>query len=170
MKVLFLDIDGVLNSIGWAKRRVRPPTFGQMPTWQKLSEDCLDPDAIERLNRIVERTGCAVVLSSTWRKGEPLTRMTRMLRYRGFRHRLFGATPHLCDETDTGSIINRQRGCEIQEWLRMSQGAVTAYAVLDDDSDMDGCWLHFVQTDWEGDGLSDEDVEACVALLGEVSK
>lgn len=52
MKVLFLDIDGVVNYEGSA-------TAGLFP---------IDPDAAARVARIVAHTECEVVLSSNWRR------------------------------------------------------------------------------------------------------
>jgi hypothetical protein len=153
VRVLFLDIDGVLNSRDWMTRRVRSPLFGRLPDWQKMAEDCIDPDAVERLNRIVEETGCVVVLSSTWRKSEPLPLMTRMLRYRGFRHEVWAATPD----------VARERRVEIQHWLDQAGLTADCCAIVDDDHDAD-ILGRFVQTDWER-GLTDDDADALIGLL-----
>lgn len=53
MKVIFLDIDGVLNS----KNTPNPRQFPYV----------VDPKLLKRLKRLLERTGAKVVLSSTWR-------------------------------------------------------------------------------------------------------
>lgn len=58
--VLFLDIDGVLNSADWMRRRGPGLRSGCHP-------DMLDPDACKRLHRVLCATGCDVVLSSAWR-------------------------------------------------------------------------------------------------------
>lgn len=53
MKVIFLDIDGVLNS-------------DQTPNPRKLPY-VVDRKLLTRLKRVLKRTGAKVVLSSTWR-------------------------------------------------------------------------------------------------------
>jgi hypothetical protein len=53
MKVIFLDIDGVLN----CKSTPNPRKFPYI----------VDPKLLKRLKRLLERTGAKVVLSSTWR-------------------------------------------------------------------------------------------------------
>lgn len=53
MKVMFLDIDGVLNS-------------DQTPNPRKLPY-VVDRKLLTRLKRVLKRTGAKVVLSSTWR-------------------------------------------------------------------------------------------------------
>src|SRR3954466_5115815 len=53
MKVIFLDIDGVLN----CKTTSNPRKFPYI----------VDPKLLKRLKRLLEQTGAKVVLSSTWR-------------------------------------------------------------------------------------------------------
>ena len=58
-KYLFLDIDGVLNSVSWYREE-----------WSKnhaYPQGDFDPKCVELVNRIVEETGCKVVVSSSWR-------------------------------------------------------------------------------------------------------
>jgi hypothetical protein len=52
-RIIFLDIDGVLN----CKRTPNPRKFPYV----------IDPLLLERFKRVVECTGAEVVLSSTWR-------------------------------------------------------------------------------------------------------
>jgi hypothetical protein len=56
MKLLFLDIDGVLNS----KRSEE--SYGKQRTVENL-----DPIAVCLIHRVVEETGCIICLSSDWR-------------------------------------------------------------------------------------------------------
>jgi uncharacterized protein YaaR (DUF327 family) len=51
MKIIFLDIDGVLNNYN---------TLGERLSWES--------DSVKILNRIIKETGAEIVLSSTWRK------------------------------------------------------------------------------------------------------
>ena len=76
MKVIFLDIDGVLNNSGNSFRR-------------------LDPENVARLNALCRQSGARVVVSSSWRLwGMKLVR--ERLREEGFAGRivLIGAEPH----------------------------------------------------------------------------
>lgn len=118
-KILFLDVDGVLNSLFTGGRYA-------------LKRVCL-----KRLENIVKNTGCEIVLSSTWRRDEyALKRLKRVLAYRGIKI------------TDTTIYIPKGiRGDEITEWLYRHPD-VTRYAIVDDDSDMlDSQLPHFFQTD-----------------------
>ena len=56
MKLIFLDIDGVLNYEGYGRLTRSGTRF-------------VDPVLIKRLKKIIDCTGAKVVLSSTWRRG-----------------------------------------------------------------------------------------------------
>lgn len=56
MKLIFLDIDGVLNYEGYER-------------FTRMGTRFVDPVLIKRLKKIIDRTGAKVVLSSTWRRG-----------------------------------------------------------------------------------------------------
>lgn len=120
MKLLFLDVDGVLNS---------HKTGGLYA----LKRPCL-----KRLEKIVKETGCEIVLSSTWRKDEyALKRLKRVLQYRGIK--IKDVTP-----VDPKGF----RGEEVR--LKMIEYMPDKVAILDDDSDFYDYQLkYFFQTDGE---------------------
>lgn len=124
-KILFLDVDGVLNS------------------WKTGGRYALKRSCLKRLQKIVEETNCEIVLSSTWRRDEyALKRLRRVLNYR-----------NIVIEDCTIYIPSGPRGLEIAEWIKRNN--VDKYAILDDDSDMlDEQLRCFFQTDGEV-GLSD---------------
>ncbi len=159
---LFLDFDGVLNHAAhFANRRAG-----------RTAADCLtdaesfDLAAVERVNRIVERTGADVVISSSWRCMLGLADIRGILKRHGFRGRVVGATPRL-HRTPDGE--ERVRGHEIQAWIERRErfrGDVGPFAILDDDSDMAHLAPRLVRTSFDL-GLLDEHVERVVALIGE---
>jgi hypothetical protein len=163
MKVLFLDVDGVLNSWDWVARRVKDPLWHQLRKEEREAMEGLDPDAMARLNRIVDETKCLVVLSSTWRKDHSLTQLNRMFRLRGFKHTLFGTTPSIwLDGDDRG---RKQRGGEIHWWLSQLD-TMPVFAIVDDDSDMEPHMDRLVKTHYQY-GLTDEIADKLVQLLNE---
>jgi len=127
MLVLFLDIDGVLNSHRWDDLWVGYTFEGldHLPPKLRRNACWLDHTAIYVLNDILERTGANVVISSAWRHNYTLDELQAMLVVRGFQHadRLIGMTPHLGHET---------RGDEIGAWLESTEHDVEGYLVLDD--------------------------------------
>jgi len=149
-RVLFLDVDGVLNNEAAFLRR---------------QKDDLDPDCLKRFFELVERTGCTVVLSSSWRN---LTHCEERLERNGVTktfHPSDGRTPRLNTVQKNGIWISRIRGDEIHDWLARHP-EVSIYAIVDDESDMrPEQEAFFVQTDFKT-GLTDKHVERLVAILG----
>lgn len=74
--VLFLDIDGVLNSLRYLKNN--PGAFDPVQGPRSI-----DPEAAGRLNSILERTNAMVVVTSTWRLSYSIKRLESLLRSRG---------------------------------------------------------------------------------------
>jgi len=155
-KILFLDIDGVLNSHAF-----------WLSTGRQRHLHDLDRKAVARLNTVLDRTGAMVVVSSTWRLHHNRTELQEMLGAYGFTGIVFGATIK----------ESMKRGLQIQQWLdeprysrKQSRHYVEKFAIVDDDSDMAHLLPYLVQTHMQGDdgGLQDEHVEQLVALLGAV--
>ncbi len=115
MKILFLDIDGVLNSkAGW--ERDNPDTIKYM------QKEC-----VTLLNKIVaEIPDLKIVISSSWRHAFPMEDIITMLGDAG--KVVIGKTPQV-------HLSGGQRGDEIQSWLDFNPG-VENFVILDDDSDM----------------------------------
>ena len=58
-KIVFLDIDGVLNSEEW---------FDKCFNSDYICDSDIDPDAINRLIKFLDDTNAKIVLSSSWRR------------------------------------------------------------------------------------------------------
>ena len=83
---LFLDIDGVLNSADWYDRQGEEYIGQVRPDWMRPTDWwALDPKAIERLNTVMRRTDCLVVVSSTWRLLHEWSELIAMLKARGIK-------------------------------------------------------------------------------------
>jgi hypothetical protein len=174
-RVLFLDVDGVLNSTDWFKRRPKRTDILKTMLREKAeglrADHGMDPENIARLNTLVEQADCDIVISSTWRKLGPERsgheHMQRMLKHRGFEHshRIIGSTP-VSDRVVgvTGIFIGQPRGVEIQEWLD-SHGPVGSFVILDDETDMAHLIHRLVKTSFQEGGLLDTHVDAVLALL-----
>lgn len=106
-KVLFLDIDGVVNS--------RATTSFRNNLYP------IDPHMAFMIGKIQLETDCGIVLSSSWRHHpDGVMAVDRSI-------------VHVDDVTPM--ISAGVRGHEIQTWLD-AHPDVTRYAILDDDSDM----------------------------------
>ena len=110
MKVIFLDIDGVLN----CHKTPNPRKFPYV----------IDDGLLARFRQLIERTGASVVLSSTWRY-DPAG--------------IFSAKHSGVPFIDiTPDMPDQPRCREILTWIR-NHPEVTRYAVIDDEDDeLDG--------------------------------
>lgn len=147
MKLLFTDIDGVLNSSAYADTLDHEMVIngnGDFPD--------IDHEAVARLNKIILDTGCEVVLSSGWRF---FPNIREFLKEQGLCKDVLGVTPVLFG-----------RGNEITAYMKNFD--VESYAVLDD-NDFDISRMHgnnFVQTSFQY-GLTDEDAKKVTSILNQ---
>ena len=148
MKVIFLDIDGVLNS----KYFFILAPDGRISYGDKRT--LLDKRKIAILNRIIEETGAVCVLSSSWRTLNPADKMLAMLKDRGFVGEVIDRTP-----------TNATRGLEIRDWLVENED-VEQFVILDDSNDMEPYLNRLVRPYWNY-GLSDEHADVAIKILNE---
>ena len=146
MKVLFLDVDGCLNSEQWFTRDSK-----NEESYVGLRE--IDPKAILRVKEVLQQTGAKVVLSSVWRI---IPEMTKELEAWGIP--VFDSTPVLA---------TNHRASEISAWLA-AHPEVSIFAIIDDDDDAGDSTVlapRFIQTSWKR-GIQDIHVHALIGLLG----
>ena len=158
MKVIFLDIDGVLNCT-YSKSRCQGYTG-------------IDIDKAERLKEIVDATGARIVLSSTWRLG-----------YNKDGHRLKKHGDYLKMKFDKVGLsvysvtpdLGRMgycRGKEIKKWIEECGEKVEDFLILDDETydfleeKLSDHWLKTAYYMKNG-GLQPDDVERAIAYLNE---
>lgn len=174
MKVLFLDIDGVLNSENWFAYRIYCVKNNMVNILMNFVDTddrnikhkltMLDDRAIANLNRIVEETGCKVVLSSSWRSSiESENIFTQnLLKLKGFKYEFYDVTPRLWF-----SDFSIRRGEEIKFWLdkESEKHGIESFVILDDDSDMLPEQMNnFIHVDGQV-GLTDRDVLTAIEIL-----
>ena len=156
MKVIFLDIDGVLNT---------PSSESRCGEYIGI-----DDEKVEKLKKIVEKTKAEIVLISTWKKYwrkeeklKPLqdysaTYLDEKLAKQGLK-----AIDKTKDKSD-GRYLSR--GESILEYVYRNN--VENYIILDDcQFDYDGCDLtdNYIKTN-QIEGLSEQQVKvACETLL-----
>jgi hypothetical protein len=183
MKVIFLDIDGVLNSQDWYVYRRDAVEMDSINAQYPFYE--FDPRAVERLNRIIRETECKIVVSSSWRSGETIESLQKLFDQVGIIGEVIGLTPHLwCTKPyEDMDGYRMPRGCEIDWWLdnhgdfqRINwskeeqikyegKSKVKNYIILDDDSDMlYGQREHFIKTP-NPTGLTDELADQAIEIL-----
>lgn len=142
LRIIFLDIDGVLNNQG---------------CFEGQQLDPIDPNALKLLNRLVIDTDACIVISSSWRIGNTLHWLQIMLEKAGFDfpERIIGATIEIIGR-------NKTRGQEIAMWL--DQVSVDSFVILDDDDDMEPVQDRLIQTTFEH-GLLQEHIDKARDML-----
>lgn len=182
MKVLFLDIDGVMNDelayMAW-KENPDKETFedSDIPTDQHMAQ----------LKRIVDETDAEIVLSSAWR-GSIWGMRTVLERFNDYGLKLLSVTdegvsesvleasgfkdiePRSTSKRSWGTpneLIVNDRGAEIAGWLlRQKSKNIESFVILDDE-DVDIIQYYpnnLIKTSYMT-GLTDEDVEKCIKIL-----
>jgi len=144
MKVLFLDIDGVLNSHAYDVKQALAGGDLMAP----------DPKAVLRLLWILQETGAKVVLSSSWRLDQGAVEYLKA----------HGIPIH--DVTPRGDAFGC-RAAEIEAWLleHLPDCNAEDIVILDDEPDAGvGFEPRFVQTDAKV-GLTAEDATRVIGLF-----
>ena len=122
--IIFLDFDGVVETIYWEKNKDGVWDFNIHKTGR---QELNNKQAIGWLNQLYKKVPYDVVVSSTWRIGMSLDELQGLLIRSGFNSeiKVIGTTP----------ILYQQRGLEIQEWIDTAE-VKGRFIIIDDDSDM----------------------------------
>lgn len=136
MKVIFLDIDGVLNSGDNMRALYRLKINHGIGETRDQHGQLFDERCVNFLDCIVRETGANIVISSTWRAAG-LLKMKRMWGDRGLPGEVIDITPRVVspEMVEKYYQVGADRGYEIQQWLE-DHPEVTDYVIIDDDSDM----------------------------------
>lgn len=165
MKIIFLDIDGVLN--------------GEYTNIYKKEDFDLDCKKAQLLKTLVRKTGAKIVLSSSWKRGwENTLRRKRLLSFfakNGLK--LYDVTPSLSgDDYEiiyAGKAIYEKdfsRGKEIKAYLNTHN--ISNYVIFDDIIDLgEDLKEHLVVTKfYYGNGISKKDIKKALKILNSDKK
>jgi hypothetical protein len=156
MKIIFLDIDGVLNT----EKHIIYQVDNKMCNGHEAQFN-FDPVAMSNLRELVIKTDANVVISSSWRigieKGDPYWSaiLDNFAKYH-VPTQIIGFTP----------ILNKQRGDEIRKWLEDNKELnIESFVILDDDSDMcEFTNTHLAKCSWKN-GFTDDVKEKALKIL-----
>lgn len=140
-KVIFLDIDGVLNSYRSCT------AYGAYPS-DNTSAEKFDEIAINLIRVACKKCNAEIILSSTWRCDENWENLAQTLDL------------PIVDKTPDNITLSGSRTLEIEKWLQ--DNVVFEYVIVDDTFvNLE----NFVQTDPE-EGLSYKDYKKILSILG----
>ena len=154
MKIIFLDIDGVLNYQG---------------------SQFIDTECLNNLKHIVDETGAKIVIISTWRvcmDDEYLKRYVKspnstLLEYKNLFNRVFTGNLRWID---IAPDLNERRSDEIKVWLQ-EHNDIESFVIIDDfnvqyDINFPDNWI---RPSYYIKGLTQELANEAIAILGKGS-
>lgn len=143
MKIIFLDIDGVMVTSRHLVQSNR--YFGHE----------FDPECVRNLKEILERTTVDIVISSSWRDGRTLNQLQSIFELNGIT-RIIGMTPII-----EGAI----RGREIQEYIDTNEKSeIEQFVILDDEEEMGDLRKYLIETDFRT-GLTSQIKDEVISRL-----
>ena len=154
MKIIFLDIDGVLNYLGCKSR----------------CQGCygIEDDKLELLKKIVDATNAKIVLTSTWKSDWENTEYIEDLNTSGqymvrkFKEHGLSILAKTIDEEWS------KRGKGILDFINHFPANIESFVILDDESfdfEFVGIDDKFVHTDFTDNGLTEENVSQAIRIL-----
>ena len=151
MNLIFLDVDGVINSINnliKVYNETHKPHSGYSHPF--------DSNCLENLKKLVIETNSSLVISSTWRLSEKGTnKLLHELKKYDLDKLVIGYTP----------FLGSSRKDEIKNFLSNFESSFTTnFIILDDDSDMGDLLPFLVKTNRQV-GLTEENVQQAIKKL-----
>lgn len=143
MKIIFLDVDGVLNSQNYL-----------LNSNNKISNS-INPKKITLLKELVDETGSNIVVTSAWRLSKNFQILKNVFQIHDLK---------IQDKTE---LIRGKRGEEIKLYLQKHPN-IDNFVILDDEifEDYDDYLLkHLVKTSFYIDGLTEEHIEQAKIIL-----
>lgn len=152
MNIIFLDVDGVLNSY-------------------KREHFMLDQNKMQLIAKLAEETQAQIVISSVWRKKRNIVKYFQeifwdfcLLSSHYFEWKSDEQYQHVIGRTPYNYYMGI-RGKEIEYWLTAYEGYVNNYVIIDDDSDMLPHQMeHFVKINGNN-AFTEEDYLKCLEIL-----
>lgn len=157
MKLIFLDIDGVLNHQLFYNQKHSDTRYFEAQEGTPDGAWDIDPEKVGLLNNLIDQTGAKIVISSSWRNGRTVGDLIELFDWFGFKGEIIGKTPYLWfkhDQSEDWRNTSVPRGCEIKAWIENNKDILgdkvskLKYVIFDDDSDM--LWWqreHFIWVD-----------------------
>lgn len=140
-KIIFLDIDGVLNSRQW-----------YMCENGKIGKGNIDPENVRVLKELVEETGAEIVLASSWRSYADI--FERFHEFTGGLDLRFVLNPFM------------EKDDALKDFIQTYKGRKYSYVIIDDELNEYPSFgdEHIVVTDWET-GLTERHKNEAVSKL-----
>lgn len=180
MKIIFLDIDGVLNGYGLFTEIIyhTAKKLGLLK-WLRSHHDIFGVHTrkVKLLAQIVKHTGARIVISSSWRFGWDVPYQEKTVRQKELIDKLEKYGLSIMDRTNRIGLgdYTSHRESEIREWLSRHT-EVVSFVVLDDECcDLQGfvgkelvktSEANYIRGNWrENTGLKPKHVRQAIRIL-----
>ena len=157
MKIIFLDIDGVLvtrNSIKY-----------QYLNFPDEDEIRFSKKAVKNLNKLIRLTKARIVISSTWRLFHSFEKLQNIFEEQKIKGKIISTT-----SVEKATIEEDiPRGQKITDWLEQNS-KVEQYVIIDDDVQADCIQFHpynCVETSYKRGFAPEERFNEALAILNE---
>lgn len=154
-KIIFLDVDGVLNDSTYTERCAkRLKKLNLSPSLMNFERVPFNPRSLKNLQKIVLKTGAEIVLHSTWRRYE--------IEYGVLVARLAEYGIKVKDKTE--DLLVSSKMIEISTYiakLNAKESTPIRFAILDD---TDVGLPNLVKTEFKH-GLTNKKAQECIEIL-----
>lgn len=169
MRVIFLDIDGVMNSqesfLEDYKSRDNGKDTGKC---RRCCGELFSRGAVETLQEVLNYSpDIKIVISSTWRNRER-NEILDVFNDNGIdiSDRWIDITPWTFKKKESEKYSEVERGYQIQEWLDDNKDKnIEEFVIIDDDQDMAHLLTKLVKTRWT-EGLTKKHLPLILQQLG----
>ncbi|MDZ7658258.1 HAD domain-containing protein [Fodinibius sp.] len=122
--IIFLDIDGVLNTIHHLKR--------QKIKSGKATNKIWDPTACKHISMLCEHYDAGIVITSSWRHEYNIEQLKDFFASNKIPSKFIkDVTSSYAPQQDRNNYC---RGHEIQHWLQNNSTDITSYIIIDDEA------------------------------------
>jgi len=153
--IIFLDFDGVLETIYWEQEDSGEWTLNSRKQGSRGDRYLNNKQAIGWLNELYKKIPYDIVVSSTWRMSRSVETLQNIITNSGFLKEI-----KVIDKTP---VLYQQRGWEIQKWID-DNNFKGKFIIIDDDSDMCDLIGLLVRTDCQL-GFTIYDYQKALRLL-----
>jgi hypothetical protein len=127
MKIIFLDIDGVLSTHKQYMMN-KKKFWDKNPVAKELKIPYpFDPKCVKIFNEVLDETGSEIVLSSDWKQHWNISDLDRIFKFNGVNKSPIDLTTN--DVVSFGNIV-RNRAYQIGDYIQKNN--LTNYVVIDD--------------------------------------